>query len=176
MEHPAAALVFVPPSGERDVQSFSRFRYCPRSGPNRLAVELCSERWRWFSRWRFCRYRKRCGLASGRICRRGNGWRQRVPIGPGSAGGTNNSVNDPSGAGNAAKAPQTPGTNAAGTANSTGSPGGTTPARAGSTSTRAAGGTAVTGPNTKAATKTEAAVDAENRKLDRMIKGLCRGC
>jgi hypothetical protein len=100
-----------------------------------------------------------------------------VPVGPGSASGTNNSVNDPSGAGNAAKAPQTPGTNSAGTANSTGSPGaGSTPGRVGSTSTRAARGTAATGPNTKADTKTEAAVDAENRKLDRMIKGICRGC
>jgi hypothetical protein len=38
--------------------------------------------------------------------------------GPGNVGGLNNSGNDPSGAGNAAKAPNTPGTNSAGTANS----------------------------------------------------------
>lgn len=98
-----------------------------------------------------------------------------VPIGPGSAGGTNNSVNDPSGAGNAARASQTPGTNSAGTANSVGTPAPASSGRA-APATRAAGGSSVTGPDTKVDRNTDAAVAAENRKLDRMIKNICRGC
>jgi hypothetical protein len=43
-----------------------------------------------------------------------------IPSGPASAGGLNNSVNDPSGAGNATKLQTAPGTNALGTANSSG--------------------------------------------------------
>ena len=49
-----------------------------------------------------------------------------VPSGPANVGGLNNSGNDPSGAGNAAKVPNPPGTNAAGTANSSGGASATT--------------------------------------------------
>src|SRR2546421_3021395 len=45
-----------------------------------------------------------------------------VPSGPANVGGLNNSGNDPSGAGNSAKIASPPGTNSAGTANSSGSP------------------------------------------------------
>jgi hypothetical protein len=96
-----------------------------------------------------------------------------VPSGPANAGGLNNSVNDPSGAGNSMKLnqPPAPGTNSAGTANSSGSPG-----RAGSTTTGSAGstpgGTAATGPNAKG----NIDITPEDKAVDRKVKSICKGC
>jgi hypothetical protein len=102
-----------------------------------------------------------------------------VPSGPGNVGGLNNSGNDPSGAGNSAKiaSPHAPGTNSAGTANSSGSSNSsgsavTTGSRTSGSASSAPGGTAVTGPNTKG----DAAVDAEEKAVDRKIKSICKGC
>jgi hypothetical protein len=95
-----------------------------------------------------------------------------VPSGPASAGGLNNSANDPSGAGNSVKVaqPPAPGTNNAGTANSSGSSGSsmTTGSAAGS----GVGGTAATGPQAQG----DVAIDHENKKLDQKLKSICRGC
>jgi hypothetical protein len=95
-----------------------------------------------------------------------------VPSGPASAGGLNNSANDPSGAGNSLKVaqPPAPGTNNAGTANSSGSSGSsmTTGSAAGS----GVGGTAATGPQAQG----DVAIDHENKKLDQKLKSICRGC
>jgi hypothetical protein len=102
-----------------------------------------------------------------------------VPSGPANVGGLNNSGNDPSGAGNSAKlaSPPTPGTNSAGTANSSGSAGSSgsataAGARTSGSASSAPGGTAATGPNVKG----DAAVDAEEKAVDRKIKSICRGC
>src|SRR6266480_3873605 len=82
-----------------------------------------------------------------------------VPSGPANVGGLNNSGNDPSGAGNSAKiASPPPGTNSAGTANSSGSPATTGSARSKDRSTG-----------------NDAAIDAENRAVDRKLKSICRG-
>jgi hypothetical protein len=92
-----------------------------------------------------------------------------VPSGPANVGGLNNSINDPSGAGNAPKvaSPPSPGTNSAGTANSSGV---------------TSGGTATTGMGSGAASMTDtprtgnADVDAQDRAVDRKIKSICKGC
>jgi hypothetical protein len=76
------------------------------------------------------------------------------------SGGLNNSGNDPSGAGNSAKiALPPPGTNSAGTANSSGS----------STTTGSA-------RSNDRSTSNDAAINAENRAVDRELKSICRGC
>jgi hypothetical protein len=93
-----------------------------------------------------------------------------VPSGPANAGGLNNSVNDPSGAGNPGKvvSQPPPGTNSLGTANSSGSS-----MTTGSAGGRAAGGgTAATGPQTSG----DVAVGKEDKAIDKKIKSICRGC
>ena len=106
--------------------------------------------------------------------------------GPGNVGGLNNSGNDPSGAGNAAKAPNTSGTNSAGTANSSGSAstggaprGSTTVGTAGNPAGGAVGGridgTVTPGP----AMQGDDAIREENAqdsKVDKKIKSICKGC
>ncbi len=94
-----------------------------------------------------------------------------VPSGPANAGGLNNSGNDPSGVGNAAKvaSPPAPGTDSAGTANLSG------PALnsgAGVTTGSAPGGTAATGPMESG----DAAIRAEDKAIDRKLNSICRGC
>jgi hypothetical protein len=99
-----------------------------------------------------------------------------VPSGPASAGGLNNSLNDPSGAGNSGKvvSQPPPGTNSAGTANSSGSSAAGSSMTTGSAGSRAGvGGTASTGPQ---APGDIANVEKENKKVDRKIKSICRGC
>lgn len=100
-----------------------------------------------------------------------------MPSGPANVGGLNNSGNDPSGAGNSAKIPTAPGTNSAGTAHSSGSAASGSSsagsgATTGSTSTRAAGGTDAEGPNKSG----DAAIDAEDKAVDRKLKSICKGC
>ena len=91
-----------------------------------------------------------------------------VPAGPASPGGTGNVVNDPSGQGNAAKLapPPSPGTNSLGTANSSGGSS-TSGTATGSTTPPATGSVNVTGPNTS--TTGDAAVDAQDRAVDKKI-------
>ena len=84
-----------------------------------------------------------------------------VPGGPANPAGQNNAGSDPSGVGNASKPPNAPGTNALGTANSTGS------ATTGSAGSRAGGSDARPG---------DAEILGENRKVDQKIKSICRGC
>jgi hypothetical protein len=112
------------------------------------------------------------------------------PPGPANAGGLNNSGNDPSGAGNSAKSPdapgmRTPGTNAAGTANSSGPSSGNTAAPQGSTTVGTAGnraggtssgkidGTVTSGGPDRPG---DAEVRAEDAKVDQKIKSICKGC
>jgi hypothetical protein len=96
-----------------------------------------------------------------------------VPSGPANAGGLNNSLHDPSGAGNASKTVIPPGTNSAGTANSSGSASARSESTTGAASTRLpAGGTSVTGPSGTG----DAAVDAQDRTVHRKIKSICKGC
>jgi hypothetical protein len=96
-----------------------------------------------------------------------------VPSGPANVGGLNNSGNDPSGAGNSAKiaSPPAPGTNNAGTANSSGSAT-TAAARTSGSASSARGGTAATGPNAKG----DVAIDPEDKAVDRKIRSICKGC
>ena len=83
------------------------------------------------------------------------------------SGGLNNSANDPSGAGNAGKvvSEPPPGTNNLGTANSSGSS-----MTTGSAGSR--GGTAATSPQTKS----NIAIEKEDKAIDRKLKSICRGC
>ena len=116
--------------------------------------------------------------------------RERVALGappPPNVGSLNNSGNEPSGAGNAAKAINTPGTNSAGTANSSGStssPGGaptgsTTVGTADNPAGGATGGridgTITQGPAMQGddAIRKES---SEDSKVDKKIKSICKGC
>jgi hypothetical protein len=89
-----------------------------------------------------------------------------VPSGPANPGGQNNAGQDPSGAGNSAKlaSPPPPGTNSAGTAQSSGSGANT--------------GAGVTTGSAGAAGRqgTDAAINDENKTIDRKLKSICRGC
>jgi len=86
-----------------------------------------------------------------------------VPSGPANAGGLNNSGNDGSGGGNSVKlASPPPGTNSAGTANASGS------------SANSAAG--VTTGTAGSRTDSDAAIDAEDKQIDRRLKSICRGC
>jgi hypothetical protein len=123
-----------------------------------------------------------------------------VPNGPANVGGLNNSGNDPSGVGNAAKSPDTPVNNTVGTANSSNrasttnssasnaaNPGNRgNPSFARSSDIPASGGvpqqngtTGMSG-NGQATQTTEqpsdAQIDSENRKLDEKVKSICKGC
>ena len=99
-----------------------------------------------------------------------------VPSGPANVGGLNNSLNDPSGAGNSAKIPDAPGTNRLGTAISTGSP--ATGANRSMTTGSATGrsgridGTVTPGPSMPG----DLEIKNENAKVDARIKSICRGC
>jgi hypothetical protein len=87
---------------------------------------------------------------------------------------------DPSGAGNSAKVPTAPGTNTLGTANSSGSPGGTTGltttgmanTRAGTGNGGRIDGTVTPGPSMPG----DAEIRAEDPKVDAKIKSICKGC
>jgi hypothetical protein len=123
-----------------------------------------------------------------------------MPNGPANVGGLNNSGNDPSGVGNAAKSPDAPVNNTVGNANSSnraattnssennaanpGSDG--NPSLARSSDVPASGGvprqngtTGMSG-NGQATQTTEqpsdAQIDSENRKLDAKVKSICKGC
>jgi PPE-repeat protein len=108
-----------------------------------------------------------------------------APSGPANLGGNNNSINDPSGAGNATKVPGAPGTNSVGTANSTGAPSGgnsstgTVSQTTGSALNRSGGqsggridGTVTRGPDIPG----DAAIRAEDQVVDKKIKSICKGC
>jgi hypothetical protein len=98
-----------------------------------------------------------------------------IAPGPANVGGLNNSGNDPSGAGNASKLNTPPGTNTAGTAQSTGSGPTGSGANSGAgvtTGSARSGGSTVTGPQTKE----DAAIDEETKKVDQKVKSICRGC
>jgi hypothetical protein len=120
-----------------------------------------------------------------------------VPAGPANAGGTNNAVNDPSGAGNAPSTPQNqgtvglakpqggsdgsprdtdpniaaPGTNSAGTSLSSGSPSTNSALRQNGTTMPDSGG-----PTATREQNSDAQINAENRKLDRTVTSICKGC
>ena len=102
-----------------------------------------------------------------------------VPSGPANAGGLNNSGNDPSGAGNPQKVPTAPDTNALGTANSSRTPSTTGSAATGpngrSGSAGRIDGTTTPGPTMPgdAAIREE---DAQNSKVDKKIRSICKGC
>jgi hypothetical protein len=84
----------------------------------------------------------------------------------------NNAGEDPSGQANSARraSPPAPGTNTAGTAQSSGSGVNTgSGVTTGSARSRQSG-TTVAGP------QTSVEVDKENKEVDRKIKSICRGC
>jgi hypothetical protein len=95
-----------------------------------------------------------------------------VPSGPANAGGLNNSGNDPSGAGNSAKVASPPGTNSAGTANSSGRPGTVGSSTTTGSARSDTGGASATDP----LTSDDAALNAEDKAIDRKLKSICRGC
>jgi len=108
-----------------------------------------------------------------------------IPNGPANAAGLNNSGNDPSGAGNAAKVVTPPGiqsqgpnsgTSSAATGNAGSSSGTSTRANSTVTTGSGIGGRATGKPTTTTDAHSDAAIDAENRKLDRKIKSICKGC
>jgi hypothetical protein len=89
-----------------------------------------------------------------------------VPPGPAAPGGLNNAGEDPSGAANSVRraSPPAPGTNTAGTAQSSGR-GVNTESGVTTGSGRSAGSGSV-----------DAAITEENKTVDRKIKSICRGC
>ena len=111
-----------------------------------------------------------------------------APNGPQNPAGLNNSLNDPSGAANASTPRNVPGTNAAGTANSGGSPGNASgealhlvaPSQLGQQVTepvarstgRIDGTVTPGGPSTPA----DAVISRENAKVDQKVKSICKGC
>jgi hypothetical protein len=117
-----------------------------------------------------------------------------MPRGPANAAGPTNSGNDPSGVGNAPNFNQGTTTRLANpSANSpqqnqrNGDQGNSTNSRGTSSAGTAQGGggtlrsngTRMPGPNTATTTKegdSDAKIDAENRRFDRMVKGICKGC
>lgn len=84
-----------------------------------------------------------------------------APSAPATGGGLNNSGNDPGVAGNSPRltTPPAPGTNSAGTANSSGLP-----------------ANSAAGVTTGSSTSIDAAISDENRQIDRKLKSICRGC
>jgi hypothetical protein len=91
-----------------------------------------------------------------------------------SGGGPNNSASDPGGAGNSAKISPPParGTNNAGTAQSSGPAPNSQPGVTTGSAGAAAPGSTQSGPQTSG----DAAIDAEDKAIDRKLKGICRGC
>ena len=106
-----------------------------------------------------------------------------VPIGPGSAGGTNNSVYDPSGIGNAPKPLQPPSSasNPIGLASPAGLPpiSNSTPPRPRFTLPRprltATRGVRRAAPASRRAATNEV-ISAQDKLLDRKLTSICRGC
>jgi hypothetical protein len=86
----------------------------------------------------------------------------------------NNAGEDPSGAANASRlaAPPAPGTNNAGTAQSSGAGANTGSGVTTGSGSAARSGIDVTGPQRSG----DAAVNEENKEVDRKIKSICRGC
>jgi hypothetical protein len=74
-------------------------------------------------------------------------------------------------AGSTVGSPPTPGTNSAGTAQSSGSGVNTAPGV-----TTGAAGAAGTGTMATSPTSSDAAINQENKAIDRKLKGICRGC
>ena len=109
-----------------------------------------------------------------------------VPNAPRNPGSLNNSVNDPSGAGNASKLPSAtaPGTNSLGTANSTGSSSGAAgsgssePQTTGSALNRPGGqsGGRIDGTTRRSDTPGDEEIRAEDRTVEKKIKSICKGC
>ena len=122
-----------------------------------------------------------------------------VPNGPANVGGLNNSGNDPSGTGNSAKLPDVPTNNTVGPANSgrassnnssprdagAANPGNTTTGLARSNDAPTGGGntrqngTRMPGngqPSKTTEQSSDAQIDAENRKVEKMVKSICKGC
>ena len=109
-----------------------------------------------------------------------------MPNGPASVGGQNNAGADPSGVGNSAKSTNQPVTNTAGTANSPGlgSSGssastsgavgtvGTAGNRAGGATGGRIDGTVTEGPAMSGDTE----IRAEDAKVDKKVKSICKGC
>jgi hypothetical protein len=94
-----------------------------------------------------------------------------VPSGPASPGGLNNAGEDPSGAANSSKLAAPPGTNSAGTAQSSGAG-----VNAGAGVTTGSAGSLGTGTAAPPNKSTDAAISEENKTIDRKLKGICRGC
>jgi hypothetical protein len=107
-----------------------------------------------------------------------------MPRGPANAAGPSNSGNDPSGVGNAPNFNQ-------GTTTRLANPSANSPqqnqrhgdqrnsANSQGGGTLRSNGTRMPGPNTATTTKegdSDAKIDAENRRFDRMVKGICKGC
>jgi hypothetical protein len=92
------------------------------------------------------------------------------PAGSLAQGGTN----DPSGAGNPSRlsAPPAPGTNSAGTAQSSGVAPNTQSGVTTGSARSAAPGTDTTGPSQSE----DAVIKQENEAIDHKLKGICRGC
>jgi hypothetical protein len=95
-----------------------------------------------------------------------------VPPGPAAPGGINNAGEDPSGAANQSRraSPPAPGTNTAGTAQSSGA--GVNTGSGVTTGSARSTGSTVTGPQWSG----DAEINEENKEVDRKIKSICRGC
>ena len=100
-----------------------------------------------------------------------------IPIGPGSAGGTNNSVYDPSGIGNASRTPSLPSQAAIPVTPASPGYGNTVvgPRSLSSPRIRVLRRSAVRVPRSTRATRHRAAVTANDRRLDSRFS-ICRGC
>jgi hypothetical protein len=106
-----------------------------------------------------------------------------VPTGPGSAGGANNSVYDPSGIGNAPKPLQapSPAPSSAGLASPAGSPPISSSTQPGPRFSAPSGRLKASrearrAERTSRRAATNAVISAQDHLLDRKLKSICRGC
>jgi hypothetical protein len=108
-----------------------------------------------------------------------------IPAGPGSAGGLNNSVNDPSGIRNAPRPLAAPRIQVPpSTSNTTGlsNPAGLPPAsyrglpRSRFSATPRARGAARRAASRSSRAATQAVISAQDKALDRHVKSICKGC
>ena len=102
-----------------------------------------------------------------------------VPQGPANAGGLNNSINDPSGAGNASKVPAPPPPTTGTQSPRSSLDNGRSQSSLNSDSTMTVGSSGPTGQSWDQGPRTshDDAIDAEQATVDRRLKGsICRGC
>jgi hypothetical protein len=99
-----------------------------------------------------------------------------IPRGPGSAGGLNNSVNDPSGIGNAPRALPPPALNPSGSSIPSGFPPAVSRISPRPRVVVTRGPRHIASASRRRSSRTNAMVSAHDKLLDRKLKSICSGC